>query len=186
MSFEPLFYEYFNPQKHLKLLQEFVSDVKAALDFIRKNYDTLIEYEPKTAPRAVTLAGAPSIPAFLASFVVAEKFGKEIKYVITSLEVVGKKGPFALSGEVLDKVCSIYPSVEVITVDFTKPVRGSDAEKLMNVIRDCVGYVIVNQASGFVSDFICANAGCTMVCRPYPDTARRKLVFYSLIPFDVL
>ncbi|RLE54222.1 MAG: hypothetical protein DRJ40_11465 [Thermoprotei archaeon] len=185
MGFEELFYEYFNPKKHAQLLEEFVRDVTGALDFISEHFSELIEYEPKLPPRAVVLAGAPSVPAFLSSFVIAERMSDRVRYVITSHEVVNKQGVFRLSGEVLEKIQSIK-DIEVIVVDFTKPVRGSDAEKLMRVIKSCVGGVIVNQASGFVSDFICLNAGCTMLCRPYPDSERRKLVFYSMIPFEVL
>lgn len=167
-----VFVQYFNPrdQNHVNAINFIVSNPVEAMRIIKPIINEIVDYQAKVKPEAVTLAGTPSIPATLASFILGD-----IKYVVTSREVVNKVGIFRDSGVFLENLTKHF-NFEVVVVDFTNPPIGLDAQKLLKVLRDVKCLVL--QASGFISDFIVLNAGCTRIVRPYPING--KLVFFDI------
>ena len=174
--------EYFNPRDddHVKAVNFMINNIEQSIGIVKTLVNEgFVEYPFRKEPYCVFLAGTASIPATLTAYVIAsEVFGKDLEYIVTSHEVNEGKGVFKQSHDFLNQLRKVS-NFELVVVDFTNPVIGIDARKLISIIQNSRGRVIVLQGSGFVTDFIILNAGCAKVTRPYPRNG--KLVFYDLL-----
>ena len=168
---------YFDPRKHGQAIDEVVRNLDVVIQLLREGWKSFVEYPLRRPPYAVILAGSPTIMSTLISFIIAESMNDKIEYIITSHEVVEGKGVFKQSHDFLEELKKFY-NFETVVVDFTKPIEGLDASKLLNVLKNHRGRVVILQGAGFVVDFLVLNAGCTRLVRPYPTG--EKLVFYDL------
>ena len=172
--------EYFNPRDevHRKGIELIVNNVEQGFKIIKNLVNEgYVVYPFKKPPYAVVLSGTASIPATLTAFVLADMYGSNVKYVVTSYEVVEGKGGFRDSHEFLKNLKKIF-NFDVVAVDFTNPVVGVDAQKLITIIRESRGNIFILQGGGFIRDFIILNMGCTRIAIPYPRDG--KLIFYDL------